>query len=160
NLRRCTNCPCEHLRDRSILLSATCERRGTMGEVIRRNAAALDILADCRTTMTNARARGGEWQAAAEARLGPGLTVAAGVEGRLTEARVAAAPAEAAVKVENEACDKLLGRISDDTWNIVGRPRSDPALDVLFPGGIAYYADGPVEAQPIRMNLLADLLEG
>ena len=131
-----------------------------MGEVIRRDAAASDILTDCRITMTNAAARGGDWQAQAEERLGPELRLADGVEARLTQARAEAAPAEAAVKVENEGCDKLLGRVSDDIWNIVGRPRNDPALDVLFPGGIAYYAEGPVEEQPIRMTLLADLLEG
>jgi hypothetical protein len=49
--------------------------------------------------------------------------------------------------------------VSDEIWNEVGRPASDPAFSVLFPGGIAYYADGKVEDQPDRMDLLAELLE-
>jgi hypothetical protein len=41
----------------------------------------------------------------------------------------------------------------------VGRPASDPALSILFPGGIACYAGGDVEGQPDRMDLLAELLD-
>ena len=131
-----------------------------MGEVIRKDAAAADILADVQTTVTNATAKGGDWQSAADARLGSIVTLSAGVSTRLSEARVAAGPAEAALDVADERSDKLLGRISDDIWNLVGRPGSDPALDILFPGGISYYASGSIEEQPVRMNLLADLLEG
>jgi hypothetical protein len=53
----------------------------------------------------------------------------------------------------------LLGRISDEIWNEVGRPAADAALSILFPGGIAYYADGEQEEQPDRMALLAELLQ-
>lgn len=130
-----------------------------MGEVIRKDAAAADILADVQTTVTNATAKGGDWQSAADARLGSIVTLITSVTTRLTEARAAAGPAAAALDVADDTADKLLGRISDDIWNLVGRPGSDPALDILFPGGVSYYASGSTEEQPVRMNLLADLLE-
>jgi hypothetical protein len=130
-----------------------------MGEVIRKDAAAADIFADVQTTLTNATAKGGDWQTAAGDRLGSIVTLMAGVTTRLTEARAAAGPAVAELEVADDAADKLLGRISDDIWNLVGRPGTDPALDILFPGGVSYYASGSTEEQPVRMNLLADLLE-
>jgi len=49
--------------------------------------------------------------------------------------------------------------VSDEIWNAVGRPRTDAALTMLFPGGISYYRRGPVQDQPARMDLLATLLE-
>ncbi|MGE0790188.1 MAG: hypothetical protein AB7S26_31225 [Sandaracinaceae bacterium] len=131
-----------------------------MGEVIRKDAAAADIIADVRATLTSATARGGEWASAATERLGAVATLADGVSTRWTEANAAAAPAEAALALADEQADKLLGRVSDDIWNAVGRPGSDPALDILFPGGISYYAQGAVDEQPARMQLLAELLEG
>lgn len=129
-----------------------------MGEVIRKTAAAVDILADLRTTLTNARARGGDWLTAAESRLGEVVALADGVEARLKTAETEAAPLAAALDVENASADKLLGRVSDDIWNMVGRPGADPVLDILFPGGFAFYADGSTEEQPDRMTLLAELL--
>jgi hypothetical protein len=68
-------------------------------------------------------------------------------------------PLVAALDAEDESADRLLGKVSDDVWNAVCRPANDPALNILFPGGIAYYADGSNEEQPERMELLAELLE-
>ncbi len=130
-----------------------------MGQVITKNAAATDILADVRTTMTNATAKGGDWQSEAQDRLGSIITLADGVDTRISDATTALAPAEAAVHSTDDTANDLIGRISDDIWNIVGRPGQDPALDILFPGGISYYTEGSVEEQPDRMSLLAELLE-
>lgn len=130
-----------------------------MGEVVRRTAAAETILADLHTTFTNAVARGGDWQPAAEARLGPLVTLSKSVKVRVTEAETALAPALAQLDAANEEGDDLVGRISDNIWNDVGRPGQDPALDIILPGGIGYYTEGDVEEQPVRMNLFADLLE-
>jgi hypothetical protein len=129
-----------------------------MGEVIRKNAAALAILLDARTTLRNARERSGEVQRLADEKLAAVLTLADDVETRLRAARDEAAPLLAAVAVQNDLADRLLGRVSDDIWNLVGRPASDPALDILFPGGVTYYADGDVDEQPERMDLLVELL--
>lgn len=130
-----------------------------MGEVIRKDAAVEDILTDARTTMTRATARGGDWRTAAEGRLGPILTLADAVRARLLDGRTALGPGAAALDVQNERADGLVGRISDDVWNLVGRPAQDPAFDIVFPGGITYYTEGEVEDQPERMELLAELLE-
>lgn len=130
-----------------------------MGEVIRKDAAAADILADANTTLTRAVARGGTWQSAAEARLGPVVTLAASVDGRRKAAVEEFGPVSARLDAADDVADKLLGRISDDIWNLLGRPGNDPALDILFPGGVSYYTDGDVTEQPGRMLLLAELLE-
>src|SRR5262245_2262965 len=99
-----------------------------MGEIIRKDAAALDILSYARTTDRNASDRGGDWQRLAQEKLGPTLLLASDIEQRLAAAREAAAPLEAALEAENERADRLLGRVSDDIWNLVGRPATDPAL--------------------------------
>lgn len=130
-----------------------------MGEVIRRDAAAADILADANATLTNAVARGGTWQTSAEARLGPVIALSTSVENRRAAALTEYAPVRARLDAGNDVADNLVGRISDDIWNLLGRPGNDPALDILFPGGVSYYTDGDVTEQPGRMLLLAELLE-
>ena len=129
-----------------------------MGEVIRKNAAVADILADVVTTLHNARERGGDWQKLAEERLSPLLALADDVSAKLNATRAKLAPLEAALEAVDESADRLLRRIGDDVWNAVGRPFSDPSLDILFPDGADYYADGALEQQPERMELLAELL--
>lgn len=130
-----------------------------MGNVIKPKMAADSIIADARTTLTQAVARGGRWRDLAELRIAPVLALLTGVEGQLAGARAQAAPLRAARDAEDHRADDLLGRVSDDTWNAVGRPANDPALAILFPGGFGYYAEGDVESQPDRMEVLAQLLE-
>ena len=130
-----------------------------MGEVIRKSAAAPDIMADVRATHTNATARGGDWASESAARLGPVIALDDLVKARVKTAIEAAAPAAAALAAENDSADALLGQVSDAYWNAIGRPAHDPVADIVWPGGFAYYADGPVEDQPDKMDLLADLLE-
>ena len=113
-----------------------------MGEVIRKNAAAGDILADGRTTLTLAAARGGDWASTGTARLGPVLDLAATVSSRLAEANGESAPAEEALSVANDVSDRLIQRISDDVWNLVGRPTCDAALDLIFPDRMDLLASG------------------
>jgi len=130
-----------------------------MGEVIRRNASIEDIHADARTTMTNATARGGDWAEVAEEQLTPVLGVIDLVQTRLGQTEQELIPLEAALAAADETADRLVGKVSDDTWNAVGRPGSDPVLSLLYPGGIRYYTGGSVDEQPERMDLLADLLK-
>jgi pyruvate/2-oxoglutarate dehydrogenase complex dihydrolipoamide acyltransferase (E2) component len=130
-----------------------------MGEVIRKSASAEDIVADVRTTLTNARAKGGVFMTLAEERLAGLMTIIDDIEVRLSEASKVQAPLLAVVEAKNDEADGLLGRISDEIWNAVGRPASDPTLSILFPGGIAYYAAGSTQGQPDRMDLLAELLD-
>ena len=130
-----------------------------MGELIRRTAAADDIIADVRATLMNAEAKGGGWKELAEQRLSGVVALIDNVETQLQKAEAKLEPLLAALDVANEEADAVLGHVSDEIWNEVGRPAADPALAVLFPGGIAYYADASVDKQPARMDLLAELLE-
>jgi hypothetical protein len=130
-----------------------------MGELIRRTAAADNIIADVRETMMNATAKGGAWQTLAQERLASVLAVVDRVEAQMADTTQALKPILATLNAKDVETDRVLGRVSDDIWNEVGRPANDPALSVLFPGGIAYYAGGRVVDQPDRMELLAELLE-
>lgn len=130
-----------------------------MGDVIRRTAAADDILNDVRTTYAKAMARTGAWRTIAETRLGPMIAIVDQVEGRLATATTAYLPLKAALDAFDDQADAFLGRISDNIWNDVGRPAQDASLSLLFPGGLGYYTDGPDQEQPARMELLAELLE-
>jgi hypothetical protein len=130
-----------------------------MGVVIRKTAAAEEITRDVRTTLANAVARGGAWQALAQEALSDVLALLDANRKLSEEAAAAYLPLKAAVAARDEEADALLGRISDLVWNEVGRPRSDAAYATLFPGGIRYYTEGETESQPHRMELLALLLE-
>jgi hypothetical protein len=129
-----------------------------MGEVIRKGAAVDAVIADIRTTLNRAAARGGEWKALAEERLGPTEGLLTSVEEKLEAATEVLLPLALAIDAEDEDADRLLGGVSDDLWNALGRPGFDPHLSILFPGGIAYYAEGRNEEQPDRMDLLVELL--
>jgi len=130
-----------------------------MGRLVRKLAAAETIFSDVGTTMTNAVAKGGEIQAIVEAELKPTATMIETVEADLAAAKKIFVPLDAALVEENKRADGLLGCVYDDLWNELGRPGHDRWLAMLFPGGIGYYADGDVETQPDRMELLAQLLE-
>jgi hypothetical protein len=130
-----------------------------MGEVIRKDAAVPDIITDVRTTYTRAKAKGGLMNSIAEEKLGPTIELLHFTEERLLKARDAYAPLHAALQVMDTQADFLLKKTSDDVWNAIGRPASDPAYDILFPDGVSYYTEGSDEDQPNRMELLAELLE-
>jgi len=130
-----------------------------MGEIIRKTAAADDIILDLRTTLASAGAKGGSWKVLADKQLGGMLSLIDATEASKAHAEDRAAPLVAALDAKDDEADRLLGRIWDEIWNEVGRPAADPALATLFPGGIAYYSDGDVDGQPDRMELLAELLD-
>jgi hypothetical protein len=130
-----------------------------MGEPIRKTAAREDILHDLKKTFDNAVARGGTAQSLAEQRIAPILKIAEGVKTQKSEAQALADPLFAAESAADIHADKTVGKISDDIWNDLGRPASDAAFDLLFPGGNAFYVDGAVAEQPDRMDLLVELLK-
>ena len=129
-----------------------------MGEVIRKDATPDDIINDVRATLQNAASKGGTWRELAEQRLVPVLMLFDGVESQRKASGAEVEPLVAKLAAENERADGVLGMVSDDVWNAVGRPAADPALSILFPGGIAYYAEGEVTEQPDRMEVLVQLL--
>ncbi len=130
-----------------------------MGEIIRKDGAAENILGDAKETLTNAKARGGRIAELAEQRLGSAIALYAGVQTQLEAAQAALAPLTAQIEVRNEKSDKTIGKSYDIIWNEVGRPAYDAALSVIFPEGIAYYAVGDTSEQPERMDILVQLLQ-
>jgi len=129
-----------------------------MGELIRRDAAAGEIFKDAGDSLTNARARGGKWQELAEQRLGASLALVSSVEAKYKIAQEMLAPLVAQIDVCNRKADATIGKNYDIIWNEVGRPAYDAALSILFPDGIAYYAEGDTDGQPDRMEILVELL--
>jgi len=129
-----------------------------MGKVIRKDGSVDGIFEDVRVTQERALARGGVFQELAEQRLGPVLAMVDSVEAEISEAEAKAGPALATLEVENDKANKVLGKVSDDIWNTLGRPGNDPYLSLLFPGGITPYTDGDVAGKPRRMALLVSLL--
>jgi hypothetical protein len=130
-----------------------------MGEVIRKGSAAGDVLGDVATTLHNARAKGGVWKTLAEEKLAAVEQLGALVATRSRDAEAELRPLRSALDAEDDRADDLLGNVSDDIWNKVGRPGADPVLSIIFPGGFAYYAEGRDEEQPDRMELLAEFLK-
>jgi hypothetical protein len=129
-----------------------------MGEIIRKHASVDAILEDLRESHQMALARGGLWKTLAEQRLGPVIEAVTTLEADIASVETVAGPALAALAAENVKADRLLGKVSDDVWNAIGRPASDPYYSLLFPGGYGRYADGDVKEQPARMTLLVELL--
>jgi hypothetical protein len=56
-------------------------------------------------------------------------------------------------------CNLRRCKVYDIIWNEIGRPAYDAALAVIFPDGIAYYAEGDTSEQPDRMDILVQLLQ-
>jgi hypothetical protein len=130
-----------------------------MGDVIRKEAAANDIVGDVRASLLRAKAKEGLSAQIAEEKLGATVELINFTEKRLLDARDIYAPLLIKLDVMDEQSDLLLKKTADDVWNALGRPANDPAYEILFPGGVSYYADGSDEDQPNRMELLAELLE-
>ncbi len=130
-----------------------------MGEPIRKTAAREDILRDFKKTHDNAVAREGTAAILAEQRLVPVSKILESLKSQQDEAHAIAAPLLAALAAADLRADRTIGKVSDDIWNDVGRPASDAAFDLLFPGGNAFYVDGDASEQPDRMDLLVELLK-
>ena len=130
-----------------------------MGEPIRKTAAREDILRDFKKTHDNAVAREGIAASLADQRLVPVSKILESLKSQQDAAHAIAAPLLAVLAAADLRADRTVGKVSDDIWNDVGRPASDAALDLLFPGGNAFYVDGEVTEQPDRMDLLVELLK-
>lgn len=129
-----------------------------MGEIIEAKASVEDIISDVTATLKNAQARGGEYQSLAESFVGPIVSVLGTTEGKIAPLKDQVEGLSRDVMVLNDEADDVVKEESDFIWNKVGRPKSDPYLEVIFPGGSEFYTDGKVEEQPARMHLLAELL--
>lgn len=130
-----------------------------MGDIISKKAAIFDIVADCKTTLLTAEARGGVQKTIAEQHLKAPLSIFELVDERCRTAEEALLPFLAKLDAVDDSTDAFLGRIADEIWNDFGRPAADPLYSLLFPEGVGFYTDSPDAEQPARMELLAELLE-
>jgi hypothetical protein len=129
-----------------------------MGEIIRKEAAVGDIIADVQTSYTKAIAKKGKWEQIASDRLTEVISIVSVTSQRLTAAEAVYAPLKAELDAFDEKADALVAAKYDEIWNIIGRPANDATLSILFPQGASYYIDGADEEQPDRMDMLAELL--
>lgn len=130
-----------------------------MGNPIGSRAAVDDIVADIKATQTSAAAHGGRWQALADDKISPILALLGSIDAQRVTAGEEARTRGAELKVADGISDDLLGKVSDDVWNAIGRPRTDAYYSLIFPGGVTTYTAGDTATQPIRMQILARLLE-
>lgn len=130
-----------------------------MGEIIRRDASADDIIADAEETIRQAAAKGGVWNDLAGERLVPSVALLRRINSDLEMTALAVVKLEAQLDVFDGHADDFLAAKADEMWDLVGRPGFDPAYSLIWPGGASTYTDGSNEEQPDRMELLADLLD-
>lgn len=130
-----------------------------MGEIIRKDEAIDDIIADAHKTLTNAAAKGGAWKEIAEDRLTPIVLLLKKVEGDLEATTSKLAALEEEMDAFDGQVDDFLAAKADEMWNRVGRPGFDAAYSLVWPNGASTYTEGSNEEQPDRMDLLADWLD-
>lgn len=130
-----------------------------MGEIISANAGIDAIIGDAKTALDRAKLRGGEAQSLAEIHLGPTLTVLASTEGQMAPLSSQIDGLDQEIEVLNADSDDLVKGESDMLWNKLGRPGTDPYMEVIFPGGTDVYTEGKAEDQPGKMMLLAEFLQ-
>lgn len=130
-----------------------------MSETGRVGAQGGDIMAHVRSALVNATGKGGIWKQIGQERLGPVVSLVTAITAELDKASRVAEPLFAIVSVRQKSASAVLRRVHDDLWSALGKPATDAALSLLFPGGLAYYADGSADEAPDRMELLAQLLE-
>lgn len=130
-----------------------------MGTVVHNNGPVDTICGHVRTSLTNSVARGGKFAEIAAVQIQPLHASIVSVDQSLVEATEAAATTGAVVTVAHDKAAATVRRVHDDTWNDIGRPRSDAPFELIFPSGSASYTDGDVETMPDRMELLARIFD-
>lgn len=130
-----------------------------MGQVIRSDASVDLIEADVRATMRAATARGGEVQAAVEARLGPAAEALATTSATLAASSEAAETGWSVVVARDAEADLVIKRVRDEMWNALGRPKEHVAMSHVFAGGVGTYASGSLLEQPVLMGVLASRIQ-
>ena len=125
-----------------------------MAEIIGARADVGRIEDHVRKTLRAALARGGEIATAAQNRLTPAV---ANIDAAVALAKAtedAEATAWAALDAQDAKADTAIGGVRDAMWNALGRPRTSPLMDQVFPGGIVTYTSGDPRGQPVLMQIL------
>jgi hypothetical protein len=126
-----------------------------MGQVITAKASAEDILADVETTLTEARRRGGVQAREAEEFLAEVFGSGSRVLRDLRTHDRALRTARDELRWVTHQVRMVTGKVHDDLWNLLGRPRHDPTLALLFPNGASTCNIGPVAERVTKLAALA-----
>jgi hypothetical protein len=82
-------------------------------------------------TLLAARARGGEIQTLAEARIAEVAAALADNEQKLNQARANDDALHAALMARDEESDQEIGAVCDEMWNALGRPSRSVDYDII-----------------------------
>jgi hypothetical protein len=126
-----------------------------MGKVVTRSASTTRIKEAVLKALNNARARGGEIQSVAEARLGEPASALETNEVQLNQARAKDDTFHAALMARDEESDLEIKAICDELWNALGRPGQSVDYDIIVAGGPRVWTDGDPVKQPHLMAVLA-----
>lgn len=129
-----------------------------MGAVVGAEDGRAQQVADGRTTLANAQARGGQVKEDAEATLGPVLALYDASEAEATSLALRATAARARRGVANEAADEVVVEELDRLYVAGGRTRNDPILAIAAPNGATPIIRAGLDEQPVRMRLVAKVL--
>lgn len=126
-----------------------------MGGVISRNAGKKRIGEVAAKTLAAARARGGEVEALAEARLVSLLETFDGLAQQLQQARATDDSLHAALMARDSESDLEIRAVCSEIWNAMGRPAQSPDYDLIVGSGTKAWTDGDPAKQPHLMAVLA-----
>lgn len=125
-----------------------------MGEVISSTAEVARVEEHIRTAFEKATVHGGDVAAAAASRLEPAVIAIDSAGGLLKSARKTASSAWVLVLAQDTKSDAGIGGVRDAMWNALGRPRQNPHMDDVYPGGVGVYTSGDPRGQPLLMQVL------
>jgi hypothetical protein len=125
-----------------------------MGKLIGQTADPERIEAHVRTSYRRALAMDGAVAKAGQDRLAGAIAdIDAALEANRTAAAAAAGAADALAIAETKANDGI-GRVRDDMWNVLGRPRQNAFLDRIFPQGVGTYTKADAKLKALFMQVL------
>lgn len=131
-----------------------------MARTIGQNANVNRIVDHVLRTQRAGLAEGGEIGKTIDGRLAPAIANLKEKEAEAKTATENAATVRAAFMTADDRSKKGIRTFKDTVFNLLGRPRSSPQLNQLFPGGVEQYLSPRPEQQPMVMKVLLARIEG
>jgi hypothetical protein len=125
-----------------------------MARVIGPKADADRIEVHVRTAYRRAVAAGGAVGKAGQARLAEAVAELDSARVEMQAATNGHGEAAAMLAVEEGRADVAVGKVRDEMWNALGRPRQNAVLDRIFPNGVATYTKADPKLKPLLMQVL------
>jgi hypothetical protein len=129
-----------------------------MGKLIGQTADPERIEAHVRTSYRRALAMEGAVAKAGQERLAGAI---ADIDAALEADRAAAAAGGSAdtLSIAETKANDTIGRVRDDLWNVLGRPRQNAFLDRIFPQGVGTYTKADSKLKPLFMQVLVTRIQ-